>query len=154
MDRVKNIYETLDLDATIQPFFDDVPQRLRQAHLVITRAGASTVAEATAAGRPAILVPYPFAMDDHQSANARAIESGGGAWVLAENDFTGFALAGMLCSFLKNPKMLSDAAVATRGLGVPDAASRLADTAWALLPPNGKGRKSDDASPSPREAAA
>jgi len=154
INRVGDIYEALDLNATVEPFFDDVPQHLNQAHLVIGRAGASTVAEATAAGRPAILVPYPFAMDDHQSANARAMAKGGGAWVFAECDFTASALAGMLSSFLENPEALREAAAAARGMGIPDAASRLADTAWALLPPNGQGRTSDGAAPPKREAAA
>jgi UDP-N-acetylglucosamine--N-acetylmuramyl-(pentapeptide) pyrophosphoryl-undecaprenol N-acetylglucosamine transferase len=158
MDRVKTIYEALNINATIESFFDDVPQRLRQAHIVIGRAGASTVAETTAAGRPAILVPYPFAMDDHQSANAHAISAGGGAWVFAERDFTASALAAMLSSFLDIPKTLQDAAAAARELGIPDAAARLADTAWALLPPNGNSRTSGEAASSPppssREAAA
>ncbi len=154
INRVRSIYKALDLNATVEPFFDDVPQRLRQAHLVIGRAGAGTVAEVTAAGRPAILVPYPFAMDDHQSANARAIAASGGGWVFTERDFTASRLATMLSSFLENPEALSDAAAAARKLGIPDAASRLADTAWALLPPNGKGETSGGTAPSPREEAA
>jgi UDP-N-acetylglucosamine--N-acetylmuramyl-(pentapeptide) pyrophosphoryl-undecaprenol N-acetylglucosamine transferase len=158
MDRVKTIYEALNINAVIESFFDDVPQRLRQANLVIGRAGASTVAEATAAGRPAILVPYPFAMDDHQSANANTIAAGGGAWVFAERDFTASTLAAMLSSFLDVPRTLQDAAAVSRELGIPDAAARLADAAWALLPPNGKGRTSGDAASSPppfsRETAA
>lgn len=154
INRVRDIYEALDLTATIEPFFDDIPQRLRQAHLVIGRAGASTVAETTAAGRPAVLVPYPFAMDDHQSANAHAIGADGGAWVFAENDFTAPALAGMLCSFLESPEILQEAATAARRLGIPDAAARLADTAWALLPSNGEGETSGGATPPRREAAA
>ena len=154
INRVRGIYEALELTATVEPFFDDVPQRMRQAHLVIGRAGASTVAETTAAGRPAVLVPYPFAMDDHQSANAHAIEADGGARVFAERDFTAPVLAGMLCSFLESPEILQKAAVAARRLGIPDAAARLADTAWTLLPSNGEGETSDGAAQSQREAAA
>ena len=152
--RVRGVYAALGLDSAVKPFFNDMPRRLHRAHLVIGRAGASTVAETTAAGRPAILVPYPFAMDNHQSANARIIEASGGAWVFDECDFTASALAGMLCSFLENPEKLQKAAAAARRLGIPDAASRLADAAWALLPPNGKGQKSCGTAPSPREEAA
>ena len=80
----------------LAPFFDDVPQRLAAAHLVIARAGASTVAELTALGRPAILIPYPFAIDDHQSANARALAATGAAWVLPQQAFDADSLAGRL----------------------------------------------------------
>jgi UDP-N-acetylglucosamine--N-acetylmuramyl-(pentapeptide) pyrophosphoryl-undecaprenol N-acetylglucosamine transferase len=80
LDRVRALYDAVGIDATLARFFDDVPERLAAAHLVIARAGASTVAELAVAGRPAILIPLPHAIDDHQTANAAAV----GARVLAE----------------------------------------------------------------------
>ena len=75
---------TVGIAAELSPFFPDVAERLRGAHLVIARAGASTVAELAVAGRPAILVPLPGAIDDHQTANAAALAEAGGAWVMPQ----------------------------------------------------------------------
>ncbi len=85
-DAVRAAYAASGISAEIRPFFDDVPARLAKAQLAIARSGASTVAELTVIGRPAILVPYRYAADDHQSANARALEAAGAAWVMAEAD--------------------------------------------------------------------
>src|SRR3546814_11519124 len=76
------LYEGTGIDAELSTFFRDVPERLAAAHLVICRSGASTVAELAVAGRPAVLVPYPFAPDDHQTANARGLVAAGGRWVV------------------------------------------------------------------------
>ena len=75
--RAEDMYRKAQIHATVSSFFTDVPQRLGQAHLVIARSGASTVAEVTVAGRPTIFVPYPAAADDHQMANAQAVERAG-----------------------------------------------------------------------------
>jgi len=83
---VRDAYDRLGIVAELATFFADMPERLAVAHLAITRAGASTVSELCAAGRPAILVPYPHAADDHQTANARAIERAGAAWVVGTPD--------------------------------------------------------------------
>ena len=108
-------------------FFDDVPGRLAAAHLVIARAGASTVAELTAVGRPAILVPYPFAIDDHQSANAKSAAAGGAAWLMPQSAFDADALATRIAGLIDDPAGLAAAAAAARAAGTPDAAQRLAD---------------------------
>ncbi len=108
-------------------FFDDVPARLARAHLVITRAGASTVAELAVAGRPAVLIPYPHAADDHQTANARAFDDAGAAWLMPQPAFTAEALAARLETVLTAPQALERAAAAARALGRPDAANALAD---------------------------
>ncbi|MBL8658367.1 MAG: undecaprenyldiphospho-muramoylpentapeptide beta-N-acetylglucosaminyltransferase [Rhodospirillales bacterium] len=121
------VYRRLEVTVDLAPFFDDVPDRLAAAHLVIARAGASTVAELTAVGRPAILVPYPFAIDDHQSANARAAAAGGAAWVVAQDAFDADALAAQLSGLFADPGRLAAAADAARAAGAPDAARRLAD---------------------------
>lgn len=124
---VRTRYAELGVEAELSSFFEDVPQRLVAAQLVIARAGASTVAELTAVGRPAILVPYPFAMDDHQTANARAVDAADGAWLMPQTAFTAAALAARLESLLTLPAALERAATAAARLGLPDAAARLAD---------------------------
>ncbi len=124
---LRRALEACGIAAETASFFDDVPTLLARAQLVIARAGASTVAELTAIGRPAILVPYRHAADDHQSANARALETAGAAWVMSEAAFTPEALARRIESLLAAPAMLAAAAQAARRLGRPDAAQRLAD---------------------------
>jgi UDP-N-acetylglucosamine--N-acetylmuramyl-(pentapeptide) pyrophosphoryl-undecaprenol N-acetylglucosamine transferase len=132
--QVGEAYRALNLAVELKPFFEDVPERLRQAHLLITRAGASTLAELTAAGRPAILVPLPNSIDDHQMANARALDSIGGGWLLPENLLSPTALAKILESALTESARLEQAAAAAKSLGKRDAADRLADLVVDLLP--------------------
>lgn len=100
LDRVCAAYRDHGIAADLAPFFPDVADRLRGAHLVIARAGASTVAELAIAGRPAILVPLPGAIDGHQSANARALADAGGAWVMPQPTFTAARLADSLARLL------------------------------------------------------
>lgn len=116
----------------LESFFHDVPQRLASCHLAVTRAGASTVAELTCIGRPALLVPYPHAMDDHQTANARQLDAAGAAWMMPQPDFTAGAVAERLAALLAAPDTLSNAAAAAHAWGAADAASRLADAVIAL----------------------
>lgn len=127
LDAVRRAYAASAIDAELAAFFEDVPARLAAAHLVIARSGASTAAELTAIGRPALLVPYPHAADDHQTANARALAGAGAAWVVPQPDFTAAALAGQLAALLDAPGALAAAAAAAHALGRPDAAERLAD---------------------------
>ncbi len=130
---VRDAYAAAGVEAELTTFFDDVPRRLAAAHLLITRAGASTVAEATTVGRPAILVPYPYAADDHQTANALAIEEAGAGWILAEPAFTPDALADRLTALLGSPAVLAAAAECAYQAGQPDAAQRLADVVCGLI---------------------
>jgi UDP-N-acetylglucosamine--N-acetylmuramyl-(pentapeptide) pyrophosphoryl-undecaprenol N-acetylglucosamine transferase len=127
LDAVKAAYAALDMAVDLAPFFHDMPERLAAAQLVIARAGASTVAELTAAGRPALLVPYPHATDDHQRANAEALLKGDAGWLLAQPEFTDVALAERLRAWLADPALLAAAAARARALGRRDAADRLAD---------------------------
>jgi UDP-N-acetylglucosamine--N-acetylmuramyl-(pentapeptide) pyrophosphoryl-undecaprenol N-acetylglucosamine transferase len=132
--QVGEAYRALDLSVELKPFFEDVPERLRQAHFLITRAGASTLAELAAAGRPAILVPLPNSIDDHQMANAHALDSIGGGWLLPESQLSSTALAKILEAALTEPARLEQAAAAAKSLGKRDAADRLADIVVGLLP--------------------
>ena len=120
-------YAAMGLKPTIASFFGDMGARLAAAHLVIGRAGASTVSELCVVGRPAILVPYPFAMDDHQTANAREMAEAGAAWAFTEKGLTGDVLAEKIAELARNPTLLEAAAAKALSLGRPDAAARLAD---------------------------
>jgi len=133
IDGVRRAYEALGFPAELSTFFDDMPARLADAHLVIGRAGASTVAELTAAGRPAILVPYPYATDDHQTANAQALDEAGAAWIMPQQAFGAASLAARLETAINLPASLEKAAAAARALGHPDAARSLADVVEAQI---------------------
>ena len=134
LDGVRRTYGGTGIDAELAQFFADVPERLAGAHLLIGRAGASTVAEALAVGRPVILVPYPHAIDDHQSANAHAVDAAGGGWLMPEGAFAPETLAARLDSLFGVPQTLVKAAAAARAASRPDAARRLADAIYGLMP--------------------
>ena len=120
-------YAAAGVDADCQTYMADLPQRLASAHLVISRAGASTMAELMAMGRPAILIPFAAATDDHQTANAAGFVAAGAGLMLTEAEATVAKLSGMLKGFVQSSETLRAAAAAARSLGVPDAAARLAD---------------------------
>jgi UDP-N-acetylglucosamine--N-acetylmuramyl-(pentapeptide) pyrophosphoryl-undecaprenol N-acetylglucosamine transferase len=124
---VQALYQACGVEAQLKSFFDDMPQRLAAASLLICRSGASTVAELAAAGRPALLVPYPFAADDHQRANAEAFAAAGGGWVLPQAGLTVETLAAELRRLFEDPAQLVRAAGAARGFAQERAAERLAD---------------------------
>lgn len=133
-DAVAAQYRALAIDAEVERFFTDMPVRLQRAHLVICRAGASTIAELAVAGRPAILIPYPHAMDDHQSANAAAFAASGGGWAVAQNDLSPAGLADRLAALIADPAALAQAAAAARHFAPGDAAERLAVLVQSLAP--------------------
>lgn len=114
------------ISAEIAPFFTDVPRRFSDAQLVVARSGASTVADLTVIGRPAILVPLAAAIRDEQSANARALVEAGAAVLLAENDLDGPALAQHIAAILSDPGRAAAMAAAALSLARPDATQRLA----------------------------
>jgi UDP-N-acetylglucosamine--N-acetylmuramyl-(pentapeptide) pyrophosphoryl-undecaprenol N-acetylglucosamine transferase len=116
-----------DVTAEVAPFFDDMPARLARAHLVVSRSGASTVAELAAMGRPSILIPFPAAMDDHQTANAQALVAAGAATLAPEGELTPGGLAGHLARLLCDPARLAAMAAAARSRARPDAAAKLGD---------------------------
>jgi UDP-N-acetylglucosamine--N-acetylmuramyl-(pentapeptide) pyrophosphoryl-undecaprenol N-acetylglucosamine transferase len=121
------------INAEVSSFFSDIPQRLARAHLVICRAGASTIAELAAVGRPALLVPYPHATDDHQTANARAFADTGAAWVIAQPEFTPPRLTGAISERLRDPAGLLAAASRGRRFAPADPAERLATLVLSLM---------------------
>ena len=113
--------------AEVAPFFTDLPARIAASHLVVSRSGASTVAELAAIGRPAILVPLPHALDQDQSANAGVLERAGGAIRLPQSEFTPERLAAEIAALASAPQKLVAMAAAARSQGAVDAAERLAD---------------------------
>ncbi|HXT09388.1 MAG TPA: undecaprenyldiphospho-muramoylpentapeptide beta-N-acetylglucosaminyltransferase [Roseiarcus sp.] len=116
----------LGYSAEIAEFFPDLPARIAGAHLVVARAGASTVSELAVIGRPAVLVPYPHALDQDQAANAALLARDGAATVIRQSEFTPAALAAIWRAALADPAALAARAAAARRVGVPDAAERLA----------------------------
>jgi UDP-N-acetylglucosamine--N-acetylmuramyl-(pentapeptide) pyrophosphoryl-undecaprenol N-acetylglucosamine transferase len=129
---VSEIYRRGGLIAELNSFFDDVPERLARAHLVICRAGASTVAELGAVGRPALLIPYPYATADHQTANARALAEAGGGWVLPQSGLSPKVLAARLEELLADGGALAIAARRAWAFGRRGATQCLAQLALSL----------------------
>jgi UDP-N-acetylglucosamine--N-acetylmuramyl-(pentapeptide) pyrophosphoryl-undecaprenol N-acetylglucosamine transferase len=161
LDAVRARYAELEIPADLATYLPDLPERLGWSHLFIGRSGASTIAELTAAGRPAILVPLPTATDDHQTANAREMAKGGGARVIRQTDrsldelrdnektpagkekalmkgrFTPFELSRQIQKMALEPGALENAARRARAAGYPNATRDLADLVEGLAPPPG-----------------
>ena len=125
--RVTENYDGCSVKHDLAAFFKDMPERLKAAHLVVCRAGASTVCELAAAGRPAILVPYPYATDDHQTANAQALTEAGGGWLMPQSSLTAENLAQRLSCLLSTPALLVQASQGALSCAQDNAAGRLAD---------------------------
>ncbi len=126
VERVVAAYGAIGVRAEVETFFRDIPRRLSEAQLVISRAGASSVADIAVIGRPAILIPYAQATADHQSVNARALVDAQAAHIIAEPALTPQRLAASLQSILCEPAKADQMAQAALSVGVPDAAQRLA----------------------------
>ena len=132
LESVKACYAKLGLKADVSPFFTDMAERLAAAHLVICRSGASTVSELAVIGRPSVLVPYPYALDHDQSANAAALAAKGGAHVIVQADLSRERIAELLQQAMENPESLALTAAAAKSTGKPDAAGLLADLVEAI----------------------
>lgn len=126
-DEVRQAYAKLGVEAEVSRFFEDLPARMAAAHLVIARAGASTVAELAVIGRASILVPFPHAIDQDQAANAAHLAAAGAATIVAQTDFSPQWLAAALAAALADPASLAQKAEAARLSGIVDAAERLAE---------------------------
>jgi len=127
MVRVRAVYDRLNINAELAPFFADLPARLASSQLVVSRSGAGTVAELGAIGRPSILVPLPGAIDQDQFANAGVLAQAYGAVRIAQADFTPERLAAEITALAADPARLTAMATSARGVGRLDAAERLAD---------------------------
>lgn len=129
---VRAAYQKLRILADVAPFFNDMPARIADAHFVISRSGASTVSEIAAIGRPAILVPFPHALDHDQAANAAALARAGGCEVMRQSELTPQRLADIISAAINEPERLEQQAIAAKSVGKPDAAQLLADLAEAI----------------------
>ncbi|WP_185803605.1 undecaprenyldiphospho-muramoylpentapeptide beta-N-acetylglucosaminyltransferase [Pontivivens nitratireducens] len=125
--RVREAYAAASIEADVRSFFDDVPQRLADCHLVISRAGASSVADIAVVGRPSILIPYALATDDHQAANARGLVQAGAALMIREDALDSGGLSTEIAAILGDPTRAASMAEAARNASRPDAVQRLAD---------------------------
>jgi UDP-N-acetylglucosamine--N-acetylmuramyl-(pentapeptide) pyrophosphoryl-undecaprenol N-acetylglucosamine transferase len=124
-ERAAAAYEAAGVRAEIAPFFADIPRRLSEAQLVISRSGASSVADISVIGRPAILIPYAAATGDHQTANGRGLSDAGAAVVIQEKALDAGSLAGHIAAILEDPHKAETMARAALGEGKPDATARL-----------------------------
>jgi len=124
---VRKLYRDAGMSAILATFFEDLPKIMGDAHLIIARSGASTVAELSVMGRPSILVPFAHALDNDQLANATRLAEEGGAWCMAEKDLTAETLSRKIEQLLSGPAILEQAAQAARASGKPNAVSLLAD---------------------------
>ena len=134
-DRVRATYDAAGVKAEIAPFFSDLPRLIAEAQLVICRSGASSVADISAIGRPAILIPFAAAASDHQTANARGLVAAGAAILAPEAGLDSARLSGHIAAVLSDPARASTMAVAAYRQGIPDATLRLAALVEALAEP-------------------
>jgi len=133
LSRVETAYQASGVRAHLATFFANLPEEMAKAHLVLGRAGASTVAELTVMGRPSILVPLPHSIDNDQLQNATQLAESGGAWCIEQKDLTPERLAEALGRLLGSPHVLAEAAAAAKRQGRPDAVTRLADLVERLV---------------------
>lgn len=127
VESIKNFYAERKIAAVVQAFFDNMNELYQKAHLVICRAGAGTVTELAMSGRPALLIPYPYAADDHQKKNAQVFERQGAAWILEQHELTGEKLAAKILELKNTPQELERAAKAAKELAKPNAAQKIVD---------------------------
>ncbi|PYR03443.1 MAG: hypothetical protein DMF97_02030 [Acidobacteria bacterium] len=133
VDMVRDAYRRAGLEAEVEPFLYDMRRQLARADVVVCRAGATTLAEITAAGKAAILIPLPTATDDHQRKNAEALSAAGGAEVLLQPQATGAALAQRILDLARDADRRRRLAAAARSLARPDAAMVIVNRALALI---------------------
>jgi len=130
---VRQTYTDAGISSEVRPFFTDMPIRYRDADLIICRAGASTVSEIAAMGKPAIFIPFPYAADDHQTMNARSLVQAGAADMIAEKDLDAVKLAGKMEFYADHPELLKKMAEKAKMFGNADAAERIVDVCHRLL---------------------
>jgi UDP-N-acetylglucosamine--N-acetylmuramyl-(pentapeptide) pyrophosphoryl-undecaprenol N-acetylglucosamine transferase len=133
VEMVRAAYQRAGMEADVQPFFFDMGRRLRQADVIVCRAGATTLAEITAAGKPSILIPLPTATDDHQRRNAEALAAAGAARMVVQAEATGSVLAGEILRLAADAAARTQMGRAARALARPDAATVIVDRAFELV---------------------
>ena len=133
INNVKYLFSRTGICADVNTFFGNIPKHIADATLIICRSGASTISELAVAGRPALLVPFPYAADDHQRANAETLCDAGGAWIIQQNSLSVDLLVKRLTSLLEPSPTLSVAASCARQIGKPEAASLLADLVISVV---------------------
>jgi len=131
--RVAEAYRHADIESQVMPFLYDMPAALRQADLVVARAGAMTVAELTTCGKPAILIPLPSAIYDHQMRNAKVMEAAGAAVVLPQSALTGPMLVRTVATILRDPERLRVMGEASLAMRRTDAAEVIVRECYALM---------------------
>ncbi len=136
---VADAYHAHGIAAEVRPFFLDMARCYRAADFLVARAGATTVAEVTVAGRPALFIPFPYAADDHQTQNARFLADAGAAEIIPQSELSGSVLAGRLAEWADRPDRLERMAARSRALGRPRAAEAIVDDIHRLLA--GRGRR-------------
>ncbi|MEI4473382.1 UDP-N-acetylglucosamine--N-acetylmuramyl-(pentapeptide) pyrophosphoryl-undecaprenol N-acetylglucosamine transferase [Frigidibacter sp. MR17.24] len=142
-ERVTEAYAMAGIAADVQPFFADIPRRLSEAQLVISRSGASSVADISVIGRPSILIPFAAAAGDHQTANARGLVDAGAAALVPERRATPDEIAGLVAAVLDNPGGAMQMALSALRQGIPDAADRLADLVETVARKGAANKKKD-----------
>jgi UDP-N-acetylglucosamine--N-acetylmuramyl-(pentapeptide) pyrophosphoryl-undecaprenol N-acetylglucosamine transferase len=139
LDAVKAGYEKAGVAAEVSAFITDMPRAFADADLIVCRSGASTVAEITAAGKPAIFIPFPRAADDHQTRNAQALQKAGAAILIPQSQLSSDSLAKVIVGLLKDGQRLAGMSAASKRLAHPDAGREIAEMAAAI----GRGRKQE-----------
>ena len=132
-EKVKNAYRKDGISSTVKSFFNDMGQQYKNADLIICRAGATTVAELTAIGKGALLIPYPFAADDHQVLNAKTLSDAGAAEIIFQKELSGTLLAKKIKHYASNYKTLDNMALMAKKIGKPDAADKIVDDCYRLI---------------------
>ncbi|WP_455476480.1 undecaprenyldiphospho-muramoylpentapeptide beta-N-acetylglucosaminyltransferase [Bartonella sp. B17] len=130
---LEKVYHDMGVQAEVAPFFDNMAEHMAQSHFILSRAGASSVCEIAVIGRPALLIPYPYALDHDQAANAALLSAVGGAQIIPEKDLNAQKLASFLTHACCEPYLLEKQALAAKQVGQPHATSRLADMVEALI---------------------
>ena len=143
---VSDVYRSYGFDAEVQPFIHDMAAAYRAADLVICRAGATSIAEITVMGKAAILIPFPFAVDDHQKKNAEALAGAGAALLIEEKELEGKELAETIERFYHHRELLRDMEAKSASLGNSKAAADIVDNCLALLFPHKQGTGSHPSS--------
>jgi UDP-N-acetylglucosamine--N-acetylmuramyl-(pentapeptide) pyrophosphoryl-undecaprenol N-acetylglucosamine transferase len=130
---VEQAYKSLNISSVVEVFFDDMATQYKQADLIICRAGATTVAEITSLGKCAIFIPYPFAADNHQAVNAKALANAGAAEMILEKDLCTKLLARRMEYYATHPDALSAMGQKAKRMGRPDAAKTIVDDCFRLI---------------------